>query len=484
MKKQKYTTGSKVTSYNENPGTEIAQNSINVAKAKFEAESNPYLSGLQMLGQLAMQVGGNMVKPDDKTGKITQNLTSLFNFSTGGKVPIEVEGDEVIETPQGELSEIKGPSHEQGGVNLNVPQGTDIYSKRIRGRDGKTMAERKIAREKNAAKYEKLLKDDPTNKVVKNTLERIKANNAIQEKEDMDIMSVAHTLVSMKEKFATGSTAFKNPFDIFEEEDPISPPKEPDKNVLFNTDGTRGEIVTKEQSKPNLYTVQDEFNKGVTTDNKEDETKQTFWDKFSDAIGKSNLSTGDYIGIAGSLISTFGPYLNTLKERSTDTPNINTFKNFGLDALNSIDKSKEFVKQQEDESLKDLNRDRTTVIKRNRNSAMGVNTQRALDLATDAGVISNTGKIHSQTAQTMANILGQQAQLQNQKDSMIMQGEQARDLADRQDKANFYIQLAHDIANIGNGLQATGKNLNTPRENKLISELFKQLFPHATSIEQ
>ena len=48
----------------------------------------------------------------------------------------------MIETPNGMVSQLKGPSHENGGIDLNIPQNSDIYSKRIKI-DGKTIAQRK-----------------------------------------------------------------------------------------------------------------------------------------------------------------------------------------------------------------------------------------------------------------------------------------------------------------------------------------------------
>ena len=32
------------------------------------------------------------------------------------------------------VSQLKGPSHENGGIDLNIPQNSDIYSKRIKNR--------------------------------------------------------------------------------------------------------------------------------------------------------------------------------------------------------------------------------------------------------------------------------------------------------------------------------------------------------------
>ena len=43
--------------------------------------------------------------------KFSDNL----RFDTGGNVPVEAEGQEVVEEPNGNMYELQGASHEQGG---------------------------------------------------------------------------------------------------------------------------------------------------------------------------------------------------------------------------------------------------------------------------------------------------------------------------------------------------------------------------------
>ena len=56
----------------------------------------------------------------------------IFQAKYGGKVPVEVEGGEVAETPSGQLLDFKGPSHKEGGINTSLPPGTDIFSETIK----------------------------------------------------------------------------------------------------------------------------------------------------------------------------------------------------------------------------------------------------------------------------------------------------------------------------------------------------------------
>jgi hypothetical protein len=85
----------------------------------------------------------------------------------GGDAQIEVEGNEILEAPNGEMMKAKGPTHEEGGIAMNVPDGTKIYSDRL-GMEGKTMQQRKAARERALARLEKYMDRNPADQLLKN----------------------------------------------------------------------------------------------------------------------------------------------------------------------------------------------------------------------------------------------------------------------------------------------------------------------------
>lgn len=101
---------------------------------------------------------------------------------------VEVEGGEMYETPQGDTGEFKGPSHEQGGipmeVNQDIPEGTKVYSDRLKVGD-KTLAERKAARERQVANLEKTAAQPLIDSAIKNATKRKMA--AIQKEEIADL---------------------------------------------------------------------------------------------------------------------------------------------------------------------------------------------------------------------------------------------------------------------------------------------------------
>ena len=99
---------------------------------------------------------------------------------------------------------------------MTVPSGTEIYSDRLVGADGKTMAERKKAREKQISKIEKLLQKNPNDKALKKTLEKIKQNNDFLDKQDLSQMQFVKDLVDNTNKFKFGGYVDEeSPMPIF-----------------------------------------------------------------------------------------------------------------------------------------------------------------------------------------------------------------------------------------------------------------------------
>lgn len=508
--------------YVENPYSDLVENEIALVRAKNKASKNGWAKGLNIAGNLAMQYGTSMMNQGMSEGQGVSsegfNWASLMSqgiqgvgayanaqnsFATGGKVgiptPIEAEGKEVIETPNGDVSQLKGPSHSEGGIDMIVPSGSEIFSKKLKGSDGKSMAERKIDRERKEAKVEKLLKESPTDMTLKKTLQRTKANNEKVEQSDMMKMQFAKMMADMVQHYALGGVV-----DLYAYGGPVGPetqkeyskrmydewykfPKPPqaddwkgipyDNNVeLPNTSSLRSKEGVNIDSIQQGLDITEGTNPDIQSlDTQDNNTK---YDWLNSIIGNKNsgMTAGDMVGLFGQLYSTFKPMENTRANRADDTPNINPFLNYGKDALAKMDQSKEYVKQVRDEQNKDLELSRTSAIKRGRNSARGVNTLRALDLATDANANNTKSQIFNQFAQAMQQIYGQEATLENDQDAKVMQGEYMRDLADRQDRDNYFTQMAQDIATKGAGLQHIGKSFNQIKSRNVTNdELDKQL---------
>lgn len=397
----------------ETPGTALAQNEIDQAKAMYAANSNVLTQGLDILGGLGVQVGSSLISK------------GLNKMAYGGKTSslVEVEGNEVGELPDGTLLDFEGPSHEAGGIDAILPGGTEIFADRIKV-DGVSMADRKKKRSKQTKKLEELLAANPTDTILKNTVERNSTVSNNEEAFDMGIQELVGGLLSApKEKFATGGK--------LEEKLPVL-----------------GDLTI-----PNILNAPNPF----TTE----AIRPTSIPLSLPNISSAGLPTvGDAAGIVGNLYQAFAPRNLTLQNRAGDTPNVNPYEGFGQDALNTLDEAKQLIGQIRDENLQDLDLARETSVRRNRNSARGINTQRALDLATDAGLNESIGNINEAYANQLLQLLGQETGLQTQIDQVVMGGEAQADLANRQDRDAFYSNLSRDEQAVGEAITRTGSAIN------------------------
>jgi len=409
---------------------------------------------------------------------------SLFNSvfgdeekAYGGKVQgarVEVEGGEVGEAPNGQMIDFKGPSHENGGIGVELPEGTEIFSKRIKV-GGKTMAERKKARRKKIVSLEKLLEKNGDDIVLKNTVKRTKRSNEIEEQKDQELQEMVGAMQEVasfaygtgkngvrKMEYANGGTIFGNLFSkifggkqtgpVYNEDGFLDP-----SSVNFKSDNASNDLGISDST----------LTPGVNDFSYGDETilGENVLPGEKSSMNFPNFTGGDLVGMAGTIYSAFEPMKNTQANRAGDTPNINMFKDFGNDALDRIEEAKGYVGQQRDKALKDLETSRTRTTRANRNTARGVNTLRALDLATDVNANEAQADIYDNFSKNMMDLLSKQAGFENQQDQAVMSGEQARDLADRQDRDNYYTQIAEDIATKGQGIQQIGKMLNQNKYN-------------------
>lgn len=119
--------------------------------------------------------------------------------SVGQPVPVEVEGGEVAQTPDGETLEYEGPSHENGGIPTVLPEDTEIYSKRI-SVDGKNMAKRKQSRERKKDRLGKIIMEDPSNQLSRNTARRTMAKMVQEEEQDKLIQQAVAPYINSNSK--------------------------------------------------------------------------------------------------------------------------------------------------------------------------------------------------------------------------------------------------------------------------------------------
>lgn len=450
------------------PSMTMAQNNIMTAKAEQEAMNNPWIPVTTIAGGLLADNIGSFASLGAKKPKTA--IAALGDNNAGGEV--EVEGEEVIETPAGEVAEVKGASHEEGGVNMNLPEGTKIYSERVE-KFGQSMAERKLAREKKSKNLSKLLEENKNDIAVKNSHARSMQALDKEEAEDLQTQEMYGMMAAVQEyaygtnadgtrkygggtgQFGTDTNSFlgfgKNKFKLGNTITPDAPE--------FDT---------------SIEGISKGFNFTPTMDDYLAGAKETNSEEKEADLGQ-DVHLGDIAGVAGNLVSAFGPMKNTLENRATDTPNVNSYTDFGKDALDANLQAMEYAASNKQSALQRIDSQTNGLKRSSRNGARGINQIRATDLAANEQSMSAGLSANDSFMNTMTQLFSQQSGLENQKDSAVMQGEASRDLADRQDKDNFFTQKGKDIASMGEGIQQTGKDLNAVEQNKMMVNVMNNL---------
>lgn len=480
----------------ENPADALYKNQMNLAGAQMEGANNGWVQGLKIGGNLAQMVGQGMMQQglaagqgaDGKgvagflnknsgavnSGMNTANAIGNF-FAMGGEVPgnipVEVEGGEAGEMPNGQMVDFNGPTHEEGGIPTSLPVGTEMYSNRIKV-DGVTIADKVKRGAKKEMRLEDLLSKAKGDSLLTNALNRTKTVNETEKANFQKIQdTVKQAMEGPSEVHAWGNTVGGgNPNWVTKTKgvtnlmDALN--NDPDGN-LFTNDSVAPNNLGPIEYKDNNFMGAD------MVDNTQ--YKSPSANNPTEGIPGAGLTLGDAVGMAGNIYSTFAPMNNTLKNRAGDTPNINAYKDYGKDGLNTIDQAGQYLDMVKAQKQKDLQLSRNSTMKSIDNSTRSLNVNRAMKLAADASVNNTSEQISNNFAEQMFGMANTKAGMQNQKDQVVMAGNQAKDLADREDRDNFFSQMGTDIATKGQGIQEMSYDLNKMKEGKEMTNLVNQL---------
>jgi hypothetical protein len=224
--RKKYANGSNAkgvdpSNYIVSPAEAVNDYNIMLAKAEAKALSNPWLPVVSIVGGLAQQVigmgkaksaGGDTGGGEDIDASTAGDFVETAMGNNNVQNNVEVEGGEMYETPQGQVGEFQGPTHEEGGIPLEVGQdveeGTKVYSDRLKvGK--KTLAERKATRERQVANLEKIASDNLADQAVKNAAKRKMMAIEKEETADLDFQDKVNNMQKMAdtmvEAFACGT---------------------------------------------------------------------------------------------------------------------------------------------------------------------------------------------------------------------------------------------------------------------------------------
>lgn len=522
------------------------------------------------------------------------NLT----FDVGGEVPIEAEHGEIVQEPTGEMYELDGATHEEGGIPLEVPGGTEIFSDRLIGADGNTMAQRKKNREIRLAKIQKELNKFPDDASLKKTLRRVQKQNAFEEQLDMQLMQQAQQakmLAQQEAQLAQQQQAqaqdgqmgaegspeemglmqgLEQGFDPsmmqgggempVEGEVPQDVPGEgseeiPQKEFAIggrvsrhgNIPGlpayllkdlpgmieqARGNIPLVDSGNPDdvVYTAEDEA-KGVKNIQEVEIIKKkkpgttpvyvgkpqlslTGQNNLMNSINANSLATGpkeNYTPVAPipnrqdensnstntsensefnfehpfkgmTLGDAIGMYANhkapqelmknTIDQYRYTPEEINHFKNYGREALKTLRGQAGLIDTQHDLASQNLQLSRNAMNNLNNNSARGINTLRALNMASNAQTDAQQRELDMARASQMLSLGSQIAQQQNAIDQMVMKGDEERANRNLQNQDNYFTNMAKNISTKYQSLAKNAEALNEIKKRNAQEKLIGRLY--------
>lgn len=90
---------------------------------------------------------------------IVNQYQSTFPYGgmVPGMTPVELEKQEVFQTPDGQMGQVDFPSHGQGGGDMSLPAGTFVWSDKLKTASGRTFADEAAYLGKLKSKYERIL---------------------------------------------------------------------------------------------------------------------------------------------------------------------------------------------------------------------------------------------------------------------------------------------------------------------------------------
>ena len=401
-----------------------------------------------------------------------------------GANPIEVEGNEVVHEPGKAPVKMVGPSHEQGGIDINVKDGTKIFSDRLKI-DGKSMQERKISRVKKLDRLNKLLIKNPESSLLKNSILRTKQTTDLEEQKDMMLQNVANKVYAPP----TQQSEEDNQSHAFGGRVYWSGGTKND-HIGDSTDGYLGlnednfDTFTPNYSVNNEL-VDDSYNAVHPIGSRMAVPSVGMGNGLSiktpDAVesesstGGMKMTLGDTIGMAGSLYGAIAPLANTIANAKATRPVINRYMGVGQRAIDANNTAQTIEGQVRNKALEDINTSSNTMFRRNRNSASSINTLRALDAGTNMSKERGIADANSNHAAAMVGLLDKRGQLTNFQDQYQDYGQTHADEANASNLDNFYTNRGANLAGISNTIQSLGKNLNTSQKNTDDEDLLAML---------
>jgi hypothetical protein len=197
-------------------------------------------------------------------------------------------------------------------------------------------------------------------------------------------------------------------------------------------------------------------------------------------MGMGDLTTGDKIGLASSVLGTGLNAALTIANRLGDRPNENSFLTYAEDALRTMDESKRYAQSMFDYALEGIDFDEGTARRTITQNARGINQQRALQLGLHVQGQSAKRSARMDYANKMLGINREIAGLQERHDRFAMSAEERRLDKDKADRDAFYTNMSKNVTDatmLGQHVGASlNKSLETQQKLKLLNQFGKYAY--------
>lgn len=207
-------------------------------------------------------------------------------------------------------------------------------------------------------------------------------------------------------------------------------------------------------------------------------------------LGSIFNKVNQYLPTIGDALAAYGTYKGmneaqryTLENRATDTPNINPYAEYGARALAENDNAYSYLQRMRAYNKNELQRQAINSASQISNNTLSNSVRQSLLAANYANTLKGINDMNNNINIQELSLRDKRSALLQDIDRMVMQGEAARDLADRQDKDAYYTNLSRNATDYATGLQHLGGMLNRHKENITNSNLLAQLSQYGFALD-
>ena len=428
---------------------------------------------------------------------------------------VEVEGGEMFETPQGKVGEFEGPSHEQGGIPLevgeDVEEGTKVYSDRLKiGKQ--TLAERKAKRERLIANLEKTASQPQIDQALKNATQRKMMAIEKEEAADLQFQEQVNNMQAMADNmvkaFGTGMDGIQKmaaggvvgpgdpKYNFYKKNLPYSNPNidyesllnfkiEPginDNASLDYADPYAKDGVNFKMPSETVMTPIEEYGKRPESAPTAENPEGTMFSRAINTFGKKvgEAQEQGYIPGLGDMASLFGDYLgatsglkNAAEQRSTDITHTNTYKNAGKESQKQLDNAMASVENAKSQAILGATATNRAGKRSGRNSARGVNQMRGMDWLYDTALQQQMAEISTGASNQVSELFKAKSGVAMSADQLIGEGEYKANMANEAAKDAYYTAKMIALRDQANAVKQGGKDINAMKQNEIIENLMK-----------